>query len=268
MSQTVIATVSYPDLVYARRPERFLRLDLRVPRGVIKPPLILYIPMGGMRGCNKTHGAWWLTEAGFAVASIECRVSSEAIAPAAVHDCKAAIRWLRAQAPAFGYDGERLGVHGHSAGGLLASLMATSGDAPAIEDPQGTPGVSSRVQAACDECGAPHDLAYFARPEVKALYAPVDENIRLYLGAPVEQRLELARLVSPSTYISRKTPPILLIHGDADTVVPASETAAFHQALLAAGVASTLWLLPGIGHGWPASLTRDRIVAFFRRTLA
>ena len=123
------------------------------------------------------------------------------------------------------------------------------------------------MQAVCDECGAPHDFAYFARPDIQRRFAPVAENLRLYLGGPVEDRRELARLVSPATYISPDCPPMLLLHGDADDVVPVEETVAFHAALRAAGVDAELRVLPGIGHGWDPALTRDIVAAFFRRTL-
>lgn len=258
----------FSDLVFATRPQRALRLDIRVPRWVRNPPLVVYIPMGGMRACPKANAKWWLGEHGFAMASIECRCSNEAIAPAPVHDSKAAVRWLRANAGSYGYNGESMGAWGHSAGGLLSALVATSGDAPEVEDPDGPAGVSSRVQAACDECGAPHDFAYFARPDIKARFAPVAENVRLYLGGAADERPELARLVSPSTYVSSSTPPMLLIHGTADAIVPVEETEDFHKLLLAAGVDSTLRLLSGAGHGWDDALTRDQIVRFFERTLA
>lgn len=255
------------DIPYRQTPQRILKLDLRIPRTDHKPPLVMYIPMGGMRVCAKENAQWWLTKHGFAMASIEARVSSEAIAPAAVHDCKAAIRWLRAHANEYGYRDDAIGVWGHSAGGLLAALMATSGDVAELEGEGDHAGVSSRVMAACDECGAPHDLAYFARPEIKQKFASVTENLRLYLGGLVEDRLELARLVSPRTYDSKNSAPILLIHGDADDVVPVEETIEFHGALKAAGVDSTLCVLPGIGHGWDHELTGNEVCAFFTRTL-
>ena len=220
-----------------------------------------------MRVCAKENGPWWLTENGFAVASIEARVSSEAIAPAAVHDCKAAVRWLRAHADQYGYASDAIGVWGHSAGGLLAALLGTSGDVADLEGNGGTPGVSSRVQAACDFCGAPHDFSWFARPAIKSRFPGVAGNLRLYLGGAVEDRPELARQMSAQTYISRNCPPMLLIHGDADPVVPVEETVNFHQALQAAGVDATLRILPGVGHGWDAALTHDDVVTFFERTL-
>jgi acetyl esterase/lipase len=206
-------------------------------------------------------------EHGFAMASIECRVSGEAIAPAPVHDCKSAVRWLRSHAVQYGYNGDAIGAWGHSAGGLLAALLGTSGGAPEVEGTGAYAGVSSRVQAVCDACGAPHDFSWFARPDIKSRFAPVAENLRLYLGGAVEDRLELARRVSPSTYITAGCPPMLLLHGDADAIVPVEETMAFHKSLLAAGVDSTLCVLPGAGHGWDPALTRDTIIAFFARSL-
>jgi acetyl esterase/lipase len=258
---------TWTDLVYARRPQRDLMLDIRVPRCGFRPPLVVFIPMGGMRGCNKSGAPTWLLEHGFAMASIEARVSSEVAAPHSVYDCKAALRWLRAHAADYGYNPDSIGVWGHSAGGLLASLMATSNGQPKLEGGGDHLDVSSDVQAACDECGAPHDLAYFARPEVHAKFAPVAENLRVYLGGYVGDLRELAALVSPSTYVSPKCPPMFLLHGDADGIVPVEETIDFHRSLRDAGVDSTLRILPGVGHGWDASLTRDDIVAFFKRTL-
>jgi len=257
----------FNDIVYARTPQRPLRLDLRVPRSKHCRPLVLYIPMGGMSECVKEHAPWWLTEHGFAMASIEARVSSEAIAPAAANDCKAAVRWLRANAEQYGYSPDAIGVWGHSAGGNLAALLGTAGDVAALEGDGGNAGISSCVQAVCDECGAPHDFAWFARPAIKSRFPGVSGNVHRYFGAPIEERLELARLVSPQTYVSANCPPMLLLHGAADTVVPVEETQHFYQTLKAAGVDATLRVLPGIGHGWDAALTRNDIVVFFKRTL-
>ena len=257
----------FADIPYARTPQRMLRLDLRIPEIGPRPPLVVFIPMGGMRQCAKEHAQWWLTEYGFAMASIECRVSSEVIAPAPVFDCKTAVRWLRAHAQEYGYDPEAIGVWGISAGGLLASLMGTSCGVAELEGDGGNAGVSSRVQAVCDACGAPHDLAYFARQDIKLRFAPVAENLRLYLGGPVEHRLELARLVSPRTYVSGACPPMLLLHGDADDIVPVEETTEFFNALKEAGADATLRILPGAGHSWEPDLTRDDIIKFFTRVL-
>lgn len=243
--------MNFPDLIYAVRPERTLQLNLQVPDGVPNPPLVMYIPMGSFAVCPRDKGAWWLTEHGFAVASIDARVRSEAPAPAAHDDCVAAVRWLRENAGKYGYRSDAIAAHGHSAGGLLASYLATTGE----------------VNAACDECGVPHDFRFFTRPDIKAKYAKVTENLRIYLGGPVEERLELARQVSPATHISKRTAPLLLLQGEADATVPAEEMVEYHRLLVAAGVDVTLKLLPGVGHGWDSNLTRADVVSFFNRIL-
>lgn len=255
------------DITFVVTPQRPLRLDLYMPEAVERPPLVIYSPMGGMSGCDKANVPAWLVDYGFAVASIESRVSSEVPAPAPVHDFKSAIRWLRAHANDYGYNPDAIGVWGHSAGGLLASLMATSGDNPLLEGDGPNRETFSAVQAAVDCCGAPHDLTYFARPDVAARFAGVMGNINRYLGGPLAEKLELAKLVSPATYISHLCPPVLLIHGERDNVVPLEETVAFHEKLKAAKVDSTLLVLPGTGHGWDPALTRPAIVGFFKRVL-
>ena len=124
---------AFTELIYRHTTQRVLRLDLHIPRRVPKPPLVMYIPMGGMRSCPKEQAPLWLTEHGFAFASIECRVSSEAIAPAPVWDCKTAVRWLRFHADEYRFNANAIGAWGHSAGGLLAALLATSGDSPELK---------------------------------------------------------------------------------------------------------------------------------------
>jgi dipeptidyl aminopeptidase/acylaminoacyl peptidase len=111
-------------------------------------------------------------------------------------------------------------------------------------------------------------MTYFARPDVAARYDKVAENLRLWLGGPVAERLDLARLVSPSQYVNAQCPPILLLHGDQDDITPLAETELFYEQLRAAGVDATLKVLPGVGHSRVEELIRPDIVAFFRRTLA
>jgi len=123
------------------------------------------------------------------------------------------------------------------------------------------------IQAACDQCG-PTDLERMADPELAAQSPVLREVTDNFVGGPVAQHRETARLVSPLRYVSPECPPILVLHGEEDPTVPVAESIIFHQALTAAGVDSTLHVLPGEGHGWDINLTRDTIVAFFQRTLA
>src|SRR5262249_26278975 len=92
----------FNDIPYAETPQRTLMLDLRVPRADKPMPLVVYIPVGGMRACDRKWAPWYLTEHGFAMASLDVRVSPEVIAPLIVHDCKSAISWLRAHAAQYG----------------------------------------------------------------------------------------------------------------------------------------------------------------------
>ena len=259
---------TFDDILFSQTPQRPLGVDIRVPQWVEKAAAGDVQSDGGDAVVQESDRSGGLTEHGFAMASIDCRVSSEAIAPAAVHDCQsAASDGCERHADDYGYRADSIGTWGHSAGGLLAALMATSGDVAELEGDGPHLDISSRIQAACDECGAPQDLAYFADPGVQSRFAaPVTENLRLYFGGPVEQRRKLARLVSPRTYVSLETAPLLLIHGDADKIVPVEETIEFYEALKPLSDA-TLRVLPGIGHSWNVELTRDDIVSFFRRTL-
>lgn len=256
----------YQDLVYAGTAERPLRLDLRVPRG-LPAPLVVYLPVSGMRSCERSTTPWWLTHHGFAMASLEVRVFPEVIAPITAYDCKAGVRFLRAHAERYRYQADAIGVWGHSAGGNLSSLLATSGDLPALEGDGPHAGVSSRVQAACDECGAPHDFAWLLPKEVQSKFPLLARGVRDYLGGRVEERADLARVMSPQTHVSRAGPPMLLIHGEADVLAPVEETARFYHRFRAASVDATLKVLPGVGHDWEARLTCEAISSFFARTL-
>ncbi len=254
--------------VYAQYGERKLDLDLYLPpESGDKPlPVVMIIPVGGWRNCQKSEGVPWLVEHGFAVAVIECRVVPEVTAPATIHDCKAGVRWLRANGAQYGLDPDRIGSHGSSAGGHLSALMAVSAGVEELEGEGGSPGVSSAVQAAYAQCG-PTDLERMADPDLIAATPVLEEVTHNFLGGPVEGKRPLARLMSPLTYVSPSCPPILMVHGEDDPIVPVEESVIFHRALTAAGVDTALHRLPGQEHGLPLELTRPLIVEFFQRVL-
>src|SRR5687768_12543691 len=145
------------DLPYVENGKSSQSLDLFIPAGATadKPlPLVVWIHGGGWRQGDKARClALPLLAHGYAVASINYRLSGEAQFPAQIHDCKAAIRWLRANAKEHGIDADRIGVWGSSAGGHLVALLGTSGDVKELEGELGNAGVSSRVQAVCDFFG-------------------------------------------------------------------------------------------------------------------
>jgi acetyl esterase/lipase len=244
-----------------------MRLDLHRPAGAPRRlPVIVWIPVGGWRGSAKENAPIWLTEHGFAVASPDCRVSGEAIAPAAIHDCKAAVRWLRANSGQYGLDPERVGSAGSSAGGHLSALLAVSHGVEALEGDGGNPDQSSAVRAALAVCG-PTDLSRIAIPEIRQQFPVLYEVTENFLGGPVAERAELARLMSPLTYASGECPPLLVVHGEEDPTVPVEESHIFYKALQEAGADVCLEILEGVGHGCPWDRIGKSVVSFFQRRL-
>lgn len=255
------------DLEYAKVGERSLKLDLHLPA---KPgPLVVWIHGGGWRGGDKKQVPLkFLTESGYAVASVNYRLSDAAIFPAQIHDCKAAIRWLRARAKDHGYDATRVGVGGGSAGGHLVALLGTSADVKELEgDVGGNLDQSSRVQAVLDLFG-PADFHAFVMSSERA--AKTDSPEALLLGGPVSEKKELAKLASPVTHVGEGDAPILILHGTDDPVVPASQSKLLHEAYTKAKLDSKLELLEGSKHGGPEfndAKRRAMIREFFDRHL-
>lgn len=258
------------DLEYTRPDGVPLHLDLCLPPDNGAPvPVVLWICWGGWCECNKNWAPYsgLLVANGFATASIQYRTSREAIAPANVHDCKAAVRWLRANADRYHLDPFRIGVWGSSAGGHLAALLGVSGDVPELEGDGGNARFSTAVQAACDFCG-PSDLIPLGSAEAGVEFRVIHDAVELYLGGPAEERAALARLVSPLTYVNRNCSPMLIFHGTADPWVPLAESQALYDALSGAGADVEFTPLPGEGHAWDHPvLTDDKVIAFFNRTL-
>ena len=212
-----------------------LLLDLYTPDGVARPPLVVWLHGGGFVGGDRVNlpntlspgsvfGA--LTAAGFACASVDYRLAPAARYPAPVQDVRAALRFLLERAPRYGYDAERLGVWGESAGGLLALLAA-------LTDP--------RVGAV---------VAWYPPTDILALpLAPGEQDREIALfGAPAKAVSDLAAEASPITYVTEAAPPSLLVHGDADARVPVSQSLRMHERLLDVGADSTLHVVPGADH--------------------
>ena len=260
------------DVEYARADGKPLLLDVYVPEETPGEPLplVVWIHGGGWRaGSKEGCRALPLAGEGYVVASINYRLTGEAIFPAQIFDCKAAIRWLRAHAAEYHIDPDRVGVWGSSAGGHLVALLGTSGDVKALEGDLGHPGQSSRVQAVCDWYG-PSDFV--------TMKEHLSENRRgrggarpsaefQLIGGTIEESPGLAVLASPLTYVSADDPPFLIAHGDADPVVPVQQSRLLHDALKGVGVDSELLVLEGQGHGFRSQEPFQAAVAFFERTL-
>ena len=208
------------DVEYGRAGERSLKLDLLRPKdqGDKVLPVIVLIHGGGWRRGDKESGRWSMS--GFAATgnyvgvTVGYRLSGEAIWPAPIHDCKAAIRWLRANADKYKTDPQKIGVFGGSAGGHLVALLGTSGDVKELEGENGSPGYSSRVQCVVDYCG-PTDFLHFAEQAGAGGKVAVEQ---LLGGPPAEHQAE-ARAASPITWVSKDAPPFLIAHGTQDKTV-------------------------------------------------
>ena len=257
------------DLPYVTNGHERQRLDLYLPKEGGQPwPLIVWIHGGGWeRGDKSNPPARAMVIRGFAVASIEYRLSQHAVYPAQIEDCKAAIRWLRANAKEHGIDPERIGVWGASAGGHLAALLGTTGDIRDFDVGENLDQPSA-VQCVLDWFG-PADFLNYGDPPWKGLDYPRSVVSKL-LGGTISGNRELARKASPVYFAKASAPPFLIMQGDQDDLVPLQQSELLHDALKRAGARSELIVLPGAGHGGPAFIStemRERMVNFFFRYL-
>jgi len=228
------------------------KLDLYLPAGTnASLPLIIWIHGGAwLAGSKEDCPARRFLSQGYAVASVNYRLSQQALFPAQIEDCKAAVRWLRAHAKEYRLDPDRFGAWGASAGGHLVALLGTSGGVKEF-DTGPNPDVSSRVQAVVDFFG-PTDLLRMdeqAGPESRMKHNTPDSPESKLVGGPVQEHQELAAKANPITYVTPDDPPMLLVHGDADPLVPHPQSEILYDALKQAGVEATLHIVKGGGHG-------------------
>jgi acetyl esterase/lipase len=232
-------------------------------------PAIVFIHGGGWSGGNKESALGrilpFAASGEYFCASVEYRLSGEAAWPAQIHDCKAAIRWLKANAAKYNVDPEKIGVWGGSAGGHLVCMLGLTGNIQELEGTSGTPGPSSRVACVVDFCG-PSDFLAIAKVKANAGHQAYGPVARL-LGGPVEEKSDLARQASPITYVSNNAPPFLIVHGTADPVVPLAQAESLYAALKKAGARATLVKMEGGGHGIGGPEVSQRVRTFFDKYL-
>ncbi len=258
----------YTDLTYAEIGPRQLQLDLVMPEGVEKPPLLVVIHGGGWRkGSRKKVNAKPYLEAGYAVASIDYRLSTEAVFPAQIHDCKGAVRWLRAHAGEYGYDADRVAAVGSSAGGHLALLLGlTGGDAQYEGNVGGNTDQSSKVMAVVDFYG-PTDFLLRAKDQPKETDME-GGKVYMLLGGSVQNRQDLARLASPAWQVDAGDAPIITLHGDMDSTVLINQSQRLVEECREEGVPIEFYTVPGNGHGGPgfgAPENRKRVRDFLEK---
>ena len=243
------------DIVYAEVGDRRLLLDLYLPaEGPRRRPVIVWVHGGGWRGGSKGSGgrARPMLDRGYAIVDVGYRLSGEAIFPAQIQDCKAAVRWVRANAATYGLDPDRIGAWGSSAGGHLVAMLGTTGDVNDF-DTEANAAQSSAVQAVCDWFG-PTDFLQMdthALEGSRLVHDAPDSPESLLLGGPIQTDpyRSLARKANPITYVSPNDPPFLIMHGDKDMAVPVHQSQLLYEALRKAGVDATLHVVRGAGHG-------------------
>jgi acetyl esterase/lipase len=255
------------NLEYGRVGDRAMLLDLYLPeKNDRKLPLIIWIHGGAWMAGSKDSPspALRFTAEGYAVAQVGYRFSQEAKFPAQIHDCKAAVRWLRANAEQYGLDTNRFVAWGASAGGHLVALLGTSGGSAELEGTVNNLKTSSRVQAVVDWFG-PTDFLHIGEPESDLKHNAPDSPESKLIGAPLLENKELAAKASPITYISKDAPPFLIMHGDRDRTVPFDQSERFYQALKKAGVDATLVPMKGAGHGFGGPNAIEPVREFLKR---
>lgn len=245
------------NVVYGKGGDEELKLDLVRPSTGTGPfPAMVFIHGGGWVGGNRAGFKSWALQAaqhGYVSMTISYRLTQidpqtklgKVPFPAQIEDCKCAIRWLRANAAKYNVDPQRIGVGGGSAGGHLSLLVGLTDASHKLEGRGGHADQSSRVQAVVNVFG-PTDMTKCwetsagARPFIQGLCGkPEDANNSFKTASPV-------------TYISQDDPPVLTLHGSADTLVPPSQATVLDEQLKAAGVKHDLMIFEGEGHGFKA----------------
>jgi len=262
-------TKALKDLAYVPDGGPRRTLDLYVPKSEGPLPLIIWVHGGGWQGGSKENpkALRFLTR-GYAVASINYRLTDLAPFPAQIQDCKAAVRYLRSIAKDNNIDPDRFAAWGESAGGHLVAMLGTC-EETAFDEPAGGKRPSARVQAVCDWFG-PSDFASFLDGVDAERRERLVTLLQKLFDGPLDQKKELMRQASPTAHVARNAPPFLIIHGDKDPLVKLQQSELLHAALIKAGVNSTLHVVPGGAHGGPgfdASDTQGVIEQFFDKHL-
>lgn len=263
--------MEYKDLIYASPDGLDLGLDIYLPDGVERPPLVVQVHGGAWRFGTKDSGVpLEFVEHGFAVASLDFRQSEQAPFPAMVHDIKAAIRFLRANADRYGYDASRIAITGASSGAHLAQVVGVSNGHPALEGDLGDyTDTSSDVQAILSYFGA-SDLTTILSQSTPFGLGVREPALKLLLGALPAENESLARLASPVYLVDANDPPILLLHGDRDPQMPINQSLQMLGAYKEKGLDATFDPVHGAVHGGPGFFDEEHLanaLAFLQRTI-
>jgi acetyl esterase/lipase len=250
---------THTNLEYARIGDLVLKLDLHLPTAA-HPPIIVYVHGGAWRAGSKSDvPIVKLLDHGFAIASVDYRLSTQAQFPAQIHDLKAAIRFLRAKADQWKMDAKRIAIVGSSAGGHLAALTGLSNSHAELEGMVGPHlDQSSRVDVIVSFYGASNLQSILGQSTEfgRSVRVPA---LKLLLGDLPDQTPALAKLASPVAHLDAKDPPLLMMHGDADPQMPLAQSKELHQACESNKIVSRLVILPGAKHGGDKFYDREHL---------
>ncbi len=257
------------DVTFAKYGDRTLQLDIFRPKNAPgKLPAIVCIHGGGWGKGAKIHHrkvAQALAAEGYVTASVDYRLSGEAIFPAHIHDCKAAVRFLRANAKKYGIDADHIGAIGHSAGGHLAALLATSGGVAQLDGDGGNAEFSSTIQAVVPMGGQTDFMS--ERNREKSASAAIWQA---FLGGSQDEVPEVYRLASPLAHLDKNDPPVWLITGEKDD--PSTRADSLRQKMDKLGIENGLTIIKDAPHPFTVKQIwfdqmMEAAVPFFNRTL-
>lgn len=238
-----------PDVAYNTAAGTTLKLDVWYPRDNNTPtPTLVYIHGGGWIFGSKEGAVYQFLpflERGWRVVNVEYRMASNSLAPAAVEDTRCALRWIQRNAKQYNFDLNKLVLTGHSAGGHLSLITGML--------PEGTP-LDNRCYTDEKYGEGPMKVSavinWYGISDVNDLIAgPNLKNYaKMWMGS-MPNAAEVAKSVSPLTYVGKNNPPIISIHGDKDSVVPYSHSVRLHEELTKAGVKNKLFTIKDGDHG-------------------
>jgi len=262
------------NIAYADTENRRQMLDIAIPKEptVEGPlPVLVYIHGGGWKNGSKDQGIRRLSsllESGkYAGVSVGYRLTDEATWPAQIHDCQAAIRWIKANAEKRKLDPKRIVIWGTSAGGHLVAMLGVSADVEELDGKLGPHKDQTLEVAGVVDYFGPANFWTMGDEPQHARHNLSTSPEALLLGGAIKENPETAKSASPITHVTKNDSPILIMHGSADPTVPFSQSTQFHAALKKAGVDSTLIEVVGAGHGFGGTEVQEKFKLFLSKII-